>query len=48
MAQQDQPVSDFDKIRFVHHSIPSIDVEDVDLATHFGDFKLSSPYISMR
>ena len=43
MAQQDQPVSDFDKIRFVHHSIPSIDVEDVDLATHFGDFKLSSP-----
>ena len=26
MSQKDALVSDFDKVRFVHHSIPSIDV----------------------
>ena len=32
MAQQDATISDFDEIRFVHHSIPNIDVDDVAVA----------------
>ncbi|MCU5745242.1 type 2 isopentenyl-diphosphate Delta-isomerase [Staphylococcus sp. SQ8-PEA] len=43
MAQQDLPQSDFDKMRFVHHSIPSIDVNEVDLTCELDDFTLSSP-----
>jgi isopentenyl diphosphate isomerase/L-lactate dehydrogenase-like FMN-dependent dehydrogenase len=34
MAQQDVPQSDFDRMRFVHHSIPNINVnQPVSLAT---------------
>jgi isopentenyl-diphosphate delta-isomerase len=43
MAQTDAPQSDFDKIRFVHHSIPDIDVSDVDLSSQLTDFKLDYP-----
>ena len=43
MAQTDAPRSDFDKIRFVHHSIPDIDVSDVDLTSHLTDFTLDYP-----
>ncbi|WP_436854604.1 type 2 isopentenyl-diphosphate Delta-isomerase [Staphylococcus caeli] len=43
MAQQDATVSDFDGIRFVHHSIPNIDVDDVDLTSYLKDFTLNQP-----
>ncbi|MBS6214568.1 MAG: type 2 isopentenyl-diphosphate Delta-isomerase, partial [Staphylococcus aureus] len=33
MAQSDAMQSDFDKMRFVHHSIPSINVNDIDLTS---------------
>jgi len=35
--------NDFDRIRFVHHSIPSIGVEDVDYSTYIGRFPSSVP-----
>ena len=43
MAQHDATLSDFDKVRFVHHSIPNIDVDDVDLTTKTSDFNLKYP-----
>ena len=43
MAQQDAALSDFDKVRFVHHSIPNIDVDDVDLTTRTSHFDLKYP-----
>ena len=43
MAQQDAPASDFDRVRFVHHSIPHIDVAQVNLSTHTSNFKLDYP-----
>lgn len=43
MAQKDAPISDFDEIRFVHHSIPNIDVDDVDLTSNLIDFTLNQP-----
>lgn len=43
MAQQDATISDFDEIRFVHHSIPNIDVDDVDLTSDLTDFTLNQP-----
>ncbi|MGY3480207.1 type 2 isopentenyl-diphosphate Delta-isomerase [Staphylococcus cohnii] len=43
MAQTDATISDFDEIRFVHDSIPSIDVSDVNLEHSLKDFTLSQP-----
>lgn len=43
MAQKDAIISDFDEIRFVHHSIPNIDVDDVDLTSNLIDFTLNQP-----
>ncbi|MBO3065575.1 type 2 isopentenyl-diphosphate Delta-isomerase [Staphylococcus shinii] len=43
MAQKDATISDFDEIRFVHHSIPNIDVDDVDLTSNLIDFTLNQP-----
>ena len=37
MAQPESIQSDFDRVRFVHHSIPSIAVSDVDLSVSFDD-----------
>ncbi|WP_342388219.1 type 2 isopentenyl-diphosphate Delta-isomerase [Salinicoccus bachuensis] len=35
--------SDFDNVHFVHQSIPSVNMEDVDLSTRFGPFALPRP-----
>src|SRR5699024_12881761 len=43
MAQTDASISDFDEIRSVHDSIPSIDVSDVNLEPSLKDFTLSQP-----
>lgn len=43
MAQGDATISDFDEIRFVHHSIPSVDVDDIDLTSQLKDFTLDQP-----
>lgn len=43
MAQSDPKLTDFDRVRFVHHSIPTIDVEQVDLSVNLQNFDLSSP-----
>ncbi|MGZ9549936.1 type 2 isopentenyl-diphosphate Delta-isomerase [Staphylococcus epidermidis] len=43
MSQKDALVSDFDKVRFVHHSIPSIDVSQVDMTSHTTKFDLAYP-----
>lgn len=43
MAQSDPKLTDFDRLRFVHHSIPTIDVEQVDLSVNLESFNLSSP-----
>ncbi|RIP22619.1 type 2 isopentenyl-diphosphate Delta-isomerase, partial [Staphylococcus gallinarum] len=43
MAQGDATMSDFDEIRFVHHSIPSVDVDDIDLTSQLKDFTLDQP-----
>lgn len=43
MAQTDATISDFDEIRFIHHSIPSIDVSDINLESSLKDFTLSQP-----
>ncbi|WP_436938679.1 type 2 isopentenyl-diphosphate Delta-isomerase [Staphylococcus xylosus] len=43
MAQKDATISDFDEIRFVHHSIPNIDVDDVGLTSNLTDFTLNQP-----
>ena len=43
MAQQDVPQSDFDRMRFVHHSIPNINVNQVDLTSHTSNFDMTFP-----
>lgn len=43
MAQSDSTISDFDEIRFVHHSIPNIDVENINLQSQLKDFTLEHP-----
>lgn len=43
MAQQDASISDFDEMRFVHHSIPNIDVTDVNLQSELQDFTMKQP-----
>lgn len=43
MAQGDATISDFDEIRFVHHSIPSVNVDDIDLTSQLKDFTLDQP-----
>ncbi|MEB8090080.1 type 2 isopentenyl-diphosphate Delta-isomerase [Staphylococcus saprophyticus] len=43
MAQGDATISDFDEIRFVHHSIPNVDVDDIDLTSQLKDFTLDQP-----
>lgn len=41
---QDQKHNDFDKMRFVHTSIPKTSLALVDLSTTLGPFKLSTPF----
>ena len=41
--QQDVPQSDFDRMRFVHHSIPNINVNQVDLTSHTSNFDMTFP-----
>lgn len=36
--------NDFDKMRFVHASIPSTSLDQIDLSTHCGPFKLNVPF----
>ena len=43
MAQGDATISDFDEIRFVHHSLPNVDVDDIDLTSQLKDFTLDQP-----
>ena len=43
MAQSDAPQSDFDRVRFVHHSIPSINVDEVDLTSRTTGFDMTYP-----
>lgn len=43
MAQSDAMDSDFDKMRFVHHSIPSINVNDIDLTSQTSDLTMAYP-----
>src|SRR5699024_1520886 len=43
MAQEDATISDFDEIRFVHHSIPNINVDDVNIQSEVKDFTLKQP-----
>ena len=43
MAQSDAPQSDFDRVRFVHHSIPNINVDEVDLTSRTTDFDMTYP-----
>lgn len=35
--------SDFNHVHFVHHSIPSFNMDEVDLSTHIGPLELSQP-----
>lgn len=41
LAQSSLPISDFDRIHFVHHAIPSINTCDVSMSSEFPDFQLS-------
>jgi isopentenyl-diphosphate delta-isomerase len=43
LAQQAKS-NDFDKMRFVHTSIPSTSLEKIDLSTTLGPFKLNTPF----
>lgn len=36
--------SDFDKIRFIHHSFPEMSVDEVDISTSFSTFNLEQPF----
>lgn len=36
--------NDFDKMRFVHTSIPSTKLEDIDISTTLGPFTLNTPF----
>lgn len=37
-------VSDFDSIRFVHHSFPEMKVEEADISTSFATFTVDQPF----
>ena len=37
-------LSDFDKIRFVHHSFPEMGLDDVDISTSFSGFTVDQPF----
>ncbi|UEX90491.1 type 2 isopentenyl-diphosphate Delta-isomerase [Staphylococcus ratti] len=41
LAQNTAPMSDFDRIHFVHHAIPNINKDEVSLLSTFSDFKLT-------
>lgn len=43
MSQADAPQSDFDKVRFIHHSVPSINVADVDLTVTTTELTMEYP-----
>lgn len=43
LSQTDAPQSDFDKMRFVHQSIPTIDVQDVNLTAKTSEFTMNYP-----
>lgn len=36
--------TDFDSIKFVHHSFPEINIDDVDISTEFAGIKMASPF----
>lgn len=37
-------ISDFDSLRFVHHSFPEINLEDVDIRTSLAGFTMEQPF----
>lgn len=39
-----QADNDFEKMRFIHHSLHSIDVDDVNTATQIGQIQLDTPF----
>lgn len=41
LAQSSLPISDFDRIHFVHHAIPNMNTRDVTMVSQFPDFQLS-------
>jgi isopentenyl-diphosphate Delta-isomerase len=41
---QNHKINDFDKMRFVHTSIPSTSLESIDISTTLGPFKLNTPF----
>lgn len=44
MFFEEPRVSDFDNIRFVHHSFPEMAVDDVDISTSFAGFTVGQPF----
>src|SRR5690625_6527711 len=40
---QQNLTSDFDKVHFVHHSLPGINLDDVDLSEAIGNMKITVP-----
>lgn len=44
MFFEEQRVSDFDNVRFVHHSFPEMAVDDVDISTSFAGFTVGQPF----
>lgn len=41
---QDDYYNDFDKIRFVHHSFPEIDYQDIDIKTRILSLEMEQPF----
>lgn len=39
-----EKTNDFDRIRFVHHSLPELSVDEVDISTSFLTFNLPQPF----
>ncbi len=44
MFFEEPRVSDFDNVRFVHHSFPEMAVDDVDISTSFAGFTVGQPF----
>lgn len=41
---QKNKVSDFDNLKFIHHSFPEININDVDIKTKIGDMEMEHPF----
>lgn len=41
---EEAKISDFDNIRFVHHSFPEMSVDEVDISTSFSRFTVEQPF----